>query len=179
MVEARLLIASPQMRDPFFERAVVLVWHHDEDGAIGVVINRPLSQQLDEVLMPMDEVDVSGHHDNRVTWGGPVETTSGTILTQGEIGDDEGWVLPGGIAVTRSQDALIRLIGEDAPIVLCLGYAGWGAGQLDREIETGGWLVLEVEAELVFDREVEALYERALGRLGLTPSTVWMQPISE
>lgn len=174
-----LIIASPQMRDPFFERAVVLVWHHDEDGAIGVVINRPLPHQLEDVLLPLEEVDVSAHHDHRVTWGGPVETTSGTILTRGEVDDDEGWMLPEGIGVTRSQDALIRLIQEDAPIVLCLGYAGWSAGQLDREIEEGGWLAIEAEAQLVFDAAPEEIYDLALSRLGLTAATVWMQPISE
>jgi putative transcriptional regulator len=88
-------------------------------------------------------------------------------------------MLPEGIGVTRSQDALIRLIQEDAPIVLCLGYAGWSAGQLDREIEEGGWLAIEAEAQLVFDAAPEEIYDLALSRLGLTAATVWMQPISE
>lgn len=172
-----LLIASPRMKDPFFERTVVLVWHHDEDGAIGVVVNRGLSPMvhdlldLDEGLEPYDEA--------RVGWGGPVEPTSGTVLTRGTVHEDEGWALPTGIGVTRSQDALVRLLREHAELVLCLGYAGWGPGQLDKEIADGSWIFTECDADIVFDRDVELRYARALASLGLDENTVWMPPIEE
>jgi putative transcriptional regulator len=178
-VKASLLIASPQMRDPFFEKTVVLLWHHDEDGAIGVVINRPTGHNLPDVLAIADELDLADYGDSEVGWGGPVETGSGTVVTRGAITDDEGWTIASGLAVTRSQEALIRLLGQHQDVLLCLGYAGWGPGQLDREIEAGGWLFTDPLAEVVFDLPLDARYERALASLGLTPTTVWMKPIDE
>jgi len=187
-----LLIASPQMHDPFFERAIVLVWHHDEDGAIGVIVNRPLkdvievglmpesvSSRLVDVLILEDDIDMSSYAENEVSWGGPVDTDSGTIVTAGAIEDDEGWVLPGGVGVTRSHDALLRLVRENASIMLCLGYAGWGSGQLDKEIREGSWLFCDVEPQILFDIPPDQRYDRAFEALGIPKELVWMQPIDE
>lgn len=187
-----LLIASPQMRDPFFERAVVLVWHHDDDGAIGVVINRSLSDASERGLMPRPQssllvdvlvieeaLDLSSYADEEVAWGGPVDTESGTIVTEGALDDEEGWVLPGGLSVTRSHDALVRLVKEKAGLMLCLGYAGWGPGQLDREITEGGWLFTDPDASLVFRVPPEERWDRAIETLGVTRDEVWMKPIDE
>jgi putative transcriptional regulator len=167
------------MKDPFFERALVLLWHHDDEGAIGVVVNRLIGHALPDVLVVAEGMDLSSYAGNQVLWGGPVESTSGTVVTLGTISSEEGWVLGSGLGVTRSQEALVRLLQERADLVLCLGYAGWGPGQLDREIEQGGWLCTEPEARLVFHDPVERRYERALATLGLTPATVWMTPIQE
>lgn len=174
-----LLIASPQMRDPFFERTVVLVWHHDDSGAIGVVVNRRLEHKLEDVLDVGESVDLTDFADVPVVWGGPVESGSGTVVTGGHLDEDEGWVLPRGIGVTRSQDALMRLLREHAPMMLCLGYAGWGPGQLDREIELGGWLWTDADARLVLEADPEERYDLALATLGLTAQMVWMNPVSE
>lgn len=174
-----ILIASPQMKDPFFEGSVVLVWHHEEDGAIGVVVNRTLEHKLPDVLDVDKDIDLSPYAETLVSWGGPVESASGTVVTEGEITEDEGWVLPDGLGVTRSQEALTRLLHHRAPILLCLGYAGWGPGQLDHELELGGWLFTDCAAKLLFEVPVEDRYEKALATLGLTPHTVWMPPISE
>lgn len=180
-VSPTLLIASPQMRDPFFERTVVLVWHHSADeGAMGVVVNRALEHTLPEVLDLDSELDLSTYAETPVVWGGPVEESSGTVLTPDGLPDaDDGWVLPGGIGVTRSPQALEQILEEGRPLVLCLGYAGWGPGQLDREIEQGGWLFTDCDAEIVFRTPPEERYDVALASLGLTSSTVWMQPIDE
>jgi putative transcriptional regulator len=174
-----LLIASPQMRDPNFERTVVLLWHHDEEGAIGVVINRPYGHRLPDVLAIAEDMDLSDYEDNEVGWGGPVETDSGTVVTKADIAEDEGWTVGDGLAVTRSQEALVRLLEDGKPVLLCLGYAGWKAGQLDQEIESGSWLWTEPSAEIVFDEPADTRYERALATLGLTPHNVWMTPIDE
>ncbi len=174
-----LLIASPQLSDPFFEGALVLLWHHDEDGAIGVVVNKPMPQSVDEVVSIEDMPDLQPHADSRVSWGGPVETDSGTVITSGGIEEDEGWELDCGLSVTRSQDALIRLLKSQAHLLLCIGYAGWGPGQLDKEIQEGGWLFADVDPNLVLNGEPTTAYDRALATLGLTPTTVWMMPIDE
>jgi putative transcriptional regulator len=178
-MQPTLLIASPQSRDPFFERTVVLVWHHDQEGAIGVVVNRHLKHQLNDVLDVDRTMSLDDLGDVAVVWGGPVESGSGTVVTVGRISKDEGWVLPSGLGVTQSQDVLIRLLKDRAPLMLCLGYAGWGPGQLDREIELGGWLWTDCDASIVFDTPPEERYDRALASLGLTANSVWMQPINE
>lgn len=174
-----LLIASPQMKDPFFQRTVVLVWQHDEDGAFGVVVNRPLDHDLPEVLAMDPPTDLAVYAGEKVGWGGPVDTGSGTVITSAGLDPEEGWILPDGVAVTRSQDTLLRLLSERAPILLCLGYAGWEGGQLDREIAEGGWLWTDVSRHLVFEVPPHERYDRALATLGLTAGTVWMQPIDE
>lgn len=168
------------MKDPFFERAVVLLWHHDEEGAIGVVVNRPLEHKLPDVLAQADDdLDLSAYQENLVGWGGPVETGSGTVVTRGIVNDDEGWEIMKGLGVTRSQDALMRLLRAGDEVLLCLGYAGWGPGQLDREIEQGGWLWTDPSPDLVFGMPADKRYERALATLGLTPGMIWMTPIEE
>lgn len=180
-VSPTLLIASPQMRDPFFEGTVVLVWHHSVDeGAMGVVVNRALEHKLSEVLDLEEEVDLSPYETTPVVWGGPMEESTGIVLTPDGLPDaDEGWVLPSGIGVTRSPMALRKLLEERRPLVLCLGYAGWAPGQLDREIEQGGWLFTDCDVDLVFRTPPEERYDKALATLGLTSSMVWMQPIDE
>ncbi len=174
-----LLIASPQMKDPFFERAVVLVWQHDADGAIGVVVNKLLEHTLPDVLDLDEVVDLTDYIGTPVVWGGPVESDSGTVITRGEISEDEGQLLPSGLGVTQSQDALLRLLGDGASLMLCLGYAGWGPGQLEREIELGSWLWTDCDAGIVFTTPPELRYDKALASLGLTAAMVWMQPVHE
>ena len=178
-MEPTFLIASPQMSDSMFERTVVLVWRHDEDGAIGVVVNRPIDHRLVDVVEVSDGTDLSSYADTVVAWGGPVEAASGTVVTPGQVDDSEGWTLPEGLSVTRSQEALVRLIEAQERVLLCLGYAGWGPGQLEHEIEQGGWLFTDLDPKLLFQTPAEERYAAALASLGLTEHTVWMQPISE
>ena len=173
-----LLIASPQMHDPFFERTVVLVWHHDEDGAMGLVVNRSVDFTLPQVLELDDDIDTSPYEDTKVAWGGPVESGAGTVVTRAPVNDGSGLTLPG-LSVTRSHESLMSLLKRGEPLLLCLGYAGWGAGQLDSEIEQGGWLFTDVDPELIFATAEEDRYDQALAALGLTEHMVWMQPISE
>jgi putative transcriptional regulator len=172
-----LLIASPQMHDPHFERAVVLVWHHDADGAIGVIINRMTEHTFPDVVSV--DVDVHAYEDTLVGWGGPVETGSGTVVTVGRVDEDDGWNLADGLAVTRSQETLTALIVAHAPLLLVLGYAGWSAGQLDKEISEGGWLWTDLSKHIVFDVPPEDRYDLALAKLGVRSQDVWMRPISE
>lgn len=165
------------MRDPHFERSVILVWHHDDEGAVGVIINRMTEHLLPDVVQV--DGDLDGYADVLVGWGGPVDTSTGTVVTVGVVDEDDGWNLPDGLAVTRSQESLTALVRDQAPVLLVLGYAGWGGGQLDREIAEGGWLWTELSREIVFDVPAEDRYERALAQLGLRTQDVWMRPVSE
>ena len=165
------------MKDPFFERTLVLLWHHDEEGAVGVVINRPVQDHTLNDVLSIEGLDLSDFPSGHLSWGGPVETDRGTEVTSGEFSGSDVWLVGRGITVTRSNEALTALLQQRAPLVLCLGYAGWGPGQLDQEIETGGWLFADIDPELILGGDQQTAYERALASLGLTPNTVWMQPV--
>jgi putative transcriptional regulator len=169
-----LLIASPQMGDPSFSETVVLIWWHDAEGALGVVLNRPLAHPLSEVLA---EGEVDDYPGAEAVWGGPVERTQGTVVARAAIAEDEGWPLREGLSVTRSHDVLMRLVAERTDLILCLGYAGWGPGQLDTELERGDWLFTDATDALLFETPRSDLYEAALASLGLTPSQILMTPL--
>jgi len=167
-----LLIASPQMGDPFFERTVLLLWHHDHEGAAGLVINRPIPHPISAVIDGAEDYPGA-----EVLWGGPVERTRGSVVARTDVSEDDGWPLRPGLSITTSATTLEALLAARQPMLLCLGYAGWGAGQLDQEIEIGSWLFTDATDELLFETPREALYDSALASLGLTPSTVLMTPI--
>lgn len=177
-MDVGFLIASPQLRDPTFEGTVVLLCRHDEAGAIGLVINRATDLSLRDVLAQMD---LRGRMktEGAVLWGGPVEPGAGFVVFQGSVSDDDGWNLGGGVAVSPSRDQLASVVEAATPFHLCLGYAGWSAGQLDAEMEQGSWLWVDLDADILFNAPLEARYKRALGRLGLSANQVWMQPIDE
>lgn len=174
--EPLLLIASPQMRDPIFEGSLVLLWHHDSDGAAGVVINRPLEHHIEEVIQVSADLDLSPYAETRINWGGPVEGNSGTVVTHQEMVGDEGLELPHGLALTHSQETLTRILQQGAPVMLCIGYAGWGPGQLEREMEEGAWLWTDCDANLVLNIPPDERYDAALASLGLSAHSVLMTP---
>lgn len=177
-MEPTLLIAAPHLRDPFFERTVVLVWAPDDDGVVGVVVNRRLTRRTDAPLKVGDELDLTALAVS-VLWGGPVGRELGTVVTLATLGAEEGRALGAGIAVTQSLPALQRLLKEHAKLMLCLGHAGWHKGQLDQEIEQGTWLFTDPSADLLFDTPPEERYDKALATLGLASKTMWGPPLSE
>lgn len=164
------------MRDTYFEGTLVLVWRHDETGALGVVINKVMPHDMLESLELPDDLDTEPYRQQKLWWGGPVEEQSGTVLTLAEIDAERGWLLDEGIGISRSMDVLQELMAKHERLELCLGYAGWGPGQLEAELKDGSWLWTEVSAEFVFSLPVEERYGAALATLGLTPQTLWMPP---
>lgn len=178
-MEPCLLISSPQMKDPFFEGAVILLCQHDENGALGLVINRVTSLSVQNVLEQLDISLPQTFEAHSVNWGGPVEPGAGFIVFPGKVPDDEGWNVGDGIAVSPSRDQLIEALVQEQPFLLCLGYAGWGAGQLDNEIASGSWLVTDVDMDLVLALDMDDRYDGALLRMGLMATGVWMQPVDE
>ena len=173
-----LLIASPQMRDPNFEGTVVLLCQHDVNGALGVVVNRAMPITIEDVVAQLD-VATSRPLQDQVLWGGPVEQGAGFVVFRGQVQEESGWNLPGGVAVSPSREQLEQLLQTDTAYHLCLGYAGWGPGQLEAEIATGSRLYTDVEAGLVLKGDLEERYDQALGALGLSRAQVWMTPIDE
>ncbi|MCB9793252.1 MAG: YqgE/AlgH family protein [Alphaproteobacteria bacterium] len=174
-----LLIASPQMRDSNFGGTVVLLCYHDDSGALGLVLNRATRISMADVLRQLELNANAASEVELVLWGGPVEQGAGLLVFEGEVEEGEGWNLPQAMAVSTSREQLESVVNADTPHVLCLGYAGWGPGQLDQEIQDGSWLYTEVDRGLVFDAPFEERYDQALASLGLTSAQVWMTPINE
>lgn len=166
------------MKDPHFEGTVVLLCHHDENGAVGVVINRETTLLVGDVLEQLS-IERTDRASTSVLWGGPVEPGAGFVVFAGTVPEDEGWNVGDGVAVSPARARLAQsLRGTDA-FHLCLGYAGWGPGQLDGEIAQGAWLYTEVDRGVVLETPVAERYTASLARLGLGIESVWMQPVDE
>lgn len=166
----------PGMADPRFQRAVVLICAHSEDGAMGLVLNRPLPDiDFAELL---EQLGIEGGQSPRrieVRFGGPVEPGRGFVLhSVPEHGDDpEGRLRIGqSLALTTTRDILEDLARGKGPeqAILALGYAGWGPGQLEAEMLQNGWLTGEGAEELIFGGDHDVKWQSALRAQGIDPS---------
>ncbi|MEN9704537.1 MAG: hypothetical protein RLZZ393_416 [Pseudomonadota bacterium] len=166
----QLLVAMPAMDDPTFAQTVTLVCEHGEKGALGIIVNKPLSMKFGEVLSQM-----------HLTPADPALATR-PVLRGGPLHPDRGFVLhrPGGtwdsthrisdpVQVTTSKDVLTAIARGDGPddAFIALGYAGWEAGQLEQEIKDNAWLTLPFDAAIAFDLPPEERWLAAWGRLGV------------
>lgn len=165
------------MRDPNFERAVVLLCQYSLEGALGLVINRDGGPSLEVVLEGLS-LEAGPDARGQTWWGGPVDRNTGFVIWRGRVSDDEGWSL-GEIAVSPSMERLHQLVASGTPFHLCLGYAGWAPRQLDEEIAQGSWLYADIDPSLVFDTPLPDRYDSALALLGLKADSVWMLPVNE
>ncbi len=171
----KLLIAMPTLADPNFWRTVVLVGVHSSDeGAFGLVINRPLEVDLKEILDELGE-SVPGESFPQVLAGGPVEPSHGFVLYEDGSAEPEDSALhvEGGVTVSGSTETLARLArGAEARYYLLLGYSGWYPGQLEREIEENSWLVAPLDTSIIFDVAPEDRWTAALRSIGVDPGTL-------
>ena len=160
-----LLVAPPLSDDANFRRTVVLLCEHSLEGSFGLILNRPLTLQLSEVL------DGPFGYDATLSLGGPVEPNTLHFLHRFEEGRVPGAVpLPGGVCWGGDFEAVQALVraGDASPAVLrfFLGYAGWAAGQLDAEIEHDGWILTRADVPAVFPDDQEKLWRDVLRRMG-------------
>ena len=166
----QLLVAMPAMTDPRFERSVIYICVHNEDGAMGLVLNKLMeSLTFDELLDQLD-IDSGPPEDQiRIHFGGPVETGRGFVLHSGDYTKDGTVRMENGVGLTATIDILRDIARGAGPQehLLALGYAGWGPGQLDNEMQQNAWLNVPADDHLVFDMEIETKWERALGKLGI------------
>jgi putative transcriptional regulator len=169
----QLLIAMPQMMDRRFARSVVYVCAHSEDeGAMGLVVNKLFESPTMDELFTHLQLDRSAIGRSRpVHFGGPVEPGRGFVLHTTDYREEATLVVEDGIAVTATLD-ILRAIGKGAGpqrSLLALGYAGWAPGQLETEIQDNGWLHCPADPDLIFGRDIEDKYTRALHKIGIDP----------
>ena len=161
-LQGHFLIASPHLDDPNFIRAVVLMVQHDEEGAFGLILNRPLEHQLADVLTP--EFGEEWDCDMPVFVGGPVPGPLIAIHNSEEFAEQA--IIPG-VFLSACREAMDALIQEPScELKVFHGYSGWGGGQLEDELEAGGWLVSPASAEDVFS-DAEELWARIARRINL------------
>jgi len=169
-LEQQFLIAMPGMDDPNFNRGVTLMCQHNDDGALGITINRPSDFTLLDVLA---QIGIDCHTDGLdsvpVFEGGPVHPERGFVLHTGAPTWDSSMRVGPGISVTTSRDILEAIAQGCGPskYLLALGYAGWGAGQLEDEMRDNAWLNVMANADIVFDFPPDQRWEQAVASLGI------------
>ena len=164
------LIAMPQMDDPNFLRSVTYICAHNEDGAMGIVINRPLDMALGEVLMQMElSADSPAIADRPVYLGGPVHTDRGFVLHRPVQSWNSTIAVTAAVAVSTSRDILEAIARGQGPqdALVALGYAGWSAGQLENEIAQNAWLSGPADLDIVFKTPSELRWHSAAALLGI------------
>lgn len=167
-----LLLAMPQLADPNFSRAVVLMIEHSDQGSFGLVINHPSPIKATELLESLEMVWRG--EDAAVVWaGGPVSPSTGWVLHEpvGSPGGGQGTIeITSTISLSTSPDKL-RAIANQPPrnIRLLLGYSGWGPGQLAQEMARGAWLHTAATTRLVFETPPDEIWDRAMESLGINP----------
>jgi len=168
----QFLIAMPSMVDPNFDRTVVYVCEHSEKGAMGVVINRPMELTLARLFDKIDlRLEIAPWADEPVLYGGPVQTERGFVLHAPAGNYGSTLTVAEDIGLTTSKDVLEALAGGKGPerLLVTLGYSGWAAGQLERELAHNGWLNVAADARVIFETPLTDRFDAALQLLGVNP----------
>jgi putative transcriptional regulator len=177
-LDGQMLIAMPSMPDERFARTLIYICAHSSEGAMGIVVNQRASNisfsdllvQL-EVIPAADLIELPQKAGGlQVLKGGPVETGRGFVLHSADFFIENSTLpIDEGICLTATLDILKAIARGDGPAsaVLALGYAGWGAGQLETEIQENGWLHCPADTDLIFGDDADRKYEKALGKLGV------------
>lgn len=169
-VEGLFLIAMPGLADPLFNSSLIYMIEHNKDGAIGLIINKPLDIKLHEVLNQIDNNSHACHVAKTVLQGGPVDSSRGFVLhTLGNPLWQNQIELSADLFMTTSQDILEALInGEDiGRFHLVLGYSGWDAGQLEQEIMNNDWLPVPVDQDILFNTDEKKQLKAAAAKAGI------------
>lgn len=171
----QLLVAMPGMSDPRFARSVICLCAHSAEGAMGIVLNQPLpSLTFDDLLGQLKLDPVPPARRIRLTHGGPVEGGRGFVLHTADWQTEGSLKVHGGLALTANIEILKAIAEGGGPRegVLALGYAGWGPGQLDDEMQRNTWLNVPADEALLFTEQPDQLWRAAMARLGIDPSAL-------
>lgn len=170
MLQNHFLIAMPSLGDPNFDGTVTYLCKHDEEGAFGLVVNRPIDMQVAEVFEQLDlEIVDSTQADEQVLRGGPVQSNMGFVLHQSPSTFESTLDADAAIKVTVSRDILQSMAAGHgpSPAVIALGYAGWDAGQLETELAANAWLSVPADPAIVFETPYDQRWTAAAGLLGV------------
>lgn len=167
-----LLLSMPQMMDPNFSRAVVLLAEYGTHGAFGLVVNRQMAEPAHEVIKADPPLAI--REDVHLYIGGPVEPNRAWILTHHRELDADALEVADGVYLSAAPELIRHTLqaSPDPQVRLVIGYAGWAPGQLDDELATSSWLVAPVQSDLLFEVPLELMWETAIRRLGADPSAL-------
>jgi putative transcriptional regulator len=166
----QMLIAMPSMADPNFSRSVTLLCQHNEEGAIGITINRQSGFTLGELLFQLNIVcDNQEISSVVVLEGGPVSPDHGFVLHTPMEGFNSSYQINDEVMVTTSRDILSAIAAGEGPeqFLVALGYAGWGDGQLEWELRQNAWLSVPADKDILFESALQNRWEKAIGKLGI------------
>jgi len=176
LLTGHFLIAMPGMGDPNFARGITFVCQHSEDGAMGLVVNRLSDYRLGDVLqqmhMPCERAEVA---DAPVLVGGPVQPERGFVLhASGKREWDSSYRVSDTLTVTTSRDILAAMADGDGPdrALVALGYAGWGAGQLEQELRENAWLTVQADERVLFETALDDRWGAAVALVGINPANL-------
>ena len=163
----QFLVASPEMDDPRFAETVILLVRHDQTGALGIIINRPVEERsLASLLAELGDQDLDARGTVRIFAGGPVERAAGFVIHSTDYHRAETMPVDPHVAVTSSPE-ILRDMGHGAgpaKALVAFGYAGWGPGQLEAEMAQRGWFTEPEDPKLLFDEDRGVVWKEALGR---------------
>jgi putative transcriptional regulator len=171
-LNGKLLIAMPGMQDSRFAQTVIYMCAHNDEGAMGLVLNKVLDSLTFPDLLAQLGIESAGIGDQiQIHFGGPVESSRGFVLHSPDYMRDATLLVDEHVALTATVDILRAIASGGGPhhSLLALGYAGWGPGQLDSEIMANGWLHAPADDDLLFDTNMETKWQRAIGKLGIDP----------
>jgi putative transcriptional regulator len=175
-LNGQLLLAMPSMTDPRFANAVIYICTHSEEGAMGLVINKPCNNidfpdLLEQLSIENPEQDCKSTTLNHIPLheGGPVESGRGFILHSADYVQETTLIVSETIALTATIDILTAIAEDGGPrdYLIALGFSGWGKGQLESEIRKNSWLTIEADEELVFRTELDLKLPRAMAKIGV------------
>lgn len=173
-LDGQILIAMPSMRDPRFQRSLVYLCAHSQEGAMGLIVNREAEgltlEKLFEKLGIPASAEIAAHP---VHYGGPVEPGRGFVLHSADYSSPDATVaVDEQTAMTATLEVLHAMSAGRGPkdAIVALGYAGWAPGQLEDELRHNGWLTCEADRELLFGEDQDAKWDKALAKLGISAS---------
>jgi putative transcriptional regulator len=166
----KLLVALPGMPDPRFEKSVILMCAHSDQGAMGIIVNKPFEGlSFKEIVERLDVKVADDAADRPILFGGPVGTGQGFVLHSAEFAGDAATLpVAAGISLTATIDILRAIAEGRGPnkSLFALGYAGWGPGQIESELTSNGWVHCDAQESILFDIDCEAKWRAALNSLG-------------
>jgi len=175
---SKFLISMPTMPDPRFTKAVILVCGHDDHGAMGLVINKPLLSLTFSDLLENLKIEAAGDFSHiKLNFGGPVEMGRGFVVHSTDYSHESTILINPHVGLTATADILRAIVNGEGPtkMLIALGYSGWSSGQLDKEIVANGWLTTDLNEDILFSTDIDQKWENSLALVGIKPEMLSLE----